>query len=221
MKKLIGVILFSLLIMGCNQNTKPEEDTGYIETESSDETFVEETKPSDINEQIGDSEVVEFMGTQELVEPAALPLAAQSQDMETVKALIEEGVDINQTDASGATALHWAANKGDYEMALYLIENGGDPKIEDDDFGATPLNWAAFDGSLDIVMLLIDNGADINTQNIWGNTPLHNAITQNNIDMVGYLIGQGADTDIMNNNGETPLVLAQSLANPEILRLLE
>lgn len=212
MKNLFSLAMIGLiLITACAKAEKTE-------------SAVEKEETSAVNE--NDIEVVEVEpangeDTRTLIDPGALPLAAQSQDMDELTSLLDQGADVNSTDASGATALHWAANKNNYDMAVLLIEKGADPDIKDSSFGATPINWAAFDGSLDIVMLLAESGADINTQNMWGNTPLHNAITQNDIAMVEYLIGQGADMTVMNNNGETPFVLAQSLANPDVLRLLK
>ena len=44
----------------------------------------------------------------------------------TVQYLAELGADINQRDFNGYNALHHAAARGDNELILYLIENGGD-----------------------------------------------------------------------------------------------
>ncbi len=43
-----------------------------------------------------------------------------------VEYLVELGADINQRDFNGYNALHHAAARGDNEMILYLVENGGD-----------------------------------------------------------------------------------------------
>ena len=47
-----------------------------------------------------------------------------------VKYLVEElGVDVNQPDENGYTALHHAASRGDNELILYLVSQGGDVTV--------------------------------------------------------------------------------------------
>ena len=41
--------------------------------------------------------------------------------------LIESGLDINQQDNQGNSVLHWAADFSDFNMVKFLIENGADP----------------------------------------------------------------------------------------------
>ncbi|MDH3206663.1 MAG: ankyrin repeat domain-containing protein [Gemmatimonadota bacterium] len=48
----------------------------------------------------------------------------------SVKFLIEEvGMDVNQRDHNGYTAIHHAAARGDNELILYLVEQGGDVTV--------------------------------------------------------------------------------------------
>jgi ankyrin repeat protein len=55
-----------------------------------------------------------------------LLLAAKSGDLTHVKELLEEGVDINVTNSSGASALILAAEKNDTEMVHVLVKAGAD-----------------------------------------------------------------------------------------------
>ena len=50
--------------------------------------------------------------------------AARSADLTKVGALLEQRVDVNATQADGATALHWAAHWDDDGMADALIRAG-------------------------------------------------------------------------------------------------
>lgn len=44
----------------------------------------------------------------------------------TVEYLVELGAEVNQRDHNGYNAIHHAAARGDNELILYLVENGGD-----------------------------------------------------------------------------------------------
>jgi hypothetical protein len=43
----------------------------------------------------------------------------------------------------GATALHWAALNGRFEMTQYLLQLGANPNVRGGPDSATPLHWAA------------------------------------------------------------------------------
>ena len=45
-------------------------------------------------------------------------------------------------DDEGATALHYAAERGRREIVKLLLETGADINACDDEFGATPAGWA-------------------------------------------------------------------------------
>jgi ankyrin repeat protein len=50
--------------------------------------------------------------------------------MPSIKYLVEElGMDVNQRDLNGYTAMHHAAARGDNEMILYLVAHGGDVTV--------------------------------------------------------------------------------------------
>ncbi len=91
--------------------------------------------------------------------------AAASGRSETVRLLVELGLDVNalgrsdvpvdggwietgwgQTGAErgGHTALHEAAYRGDLELIRTLLELGADPARQDTDHHATPLGWAQY-----------------------------------------------------------------------------
>ncbi len=48
---------------------------------------------------------------------APLSDAAEKSDREAIRTLLEQRVDVNQAQADGMTALHWAAHHDDLEMA--------------------------------------------------------------------------------------------------------
>lgn len=64
----------------------------------------------------------------------ALYRAAGKGCLETVKFLVEEGVNINATTIPSVwTALHYAADGNHLEVVKFLLEKGANPNIEADD----------------------------------------------------------------------------------------
>jgi ankyrin repeat protein len=60
-----------------------------------------------------------------------------------VAAILQRNPDlVNQRDAEGATALHFAAFHGHSEVAELLVKRGADINARDGKFKATPAGWA-------------------------------------------------------------------------------
>ncbi|MBQ2621753.1 MAG: ankyrin repeat domain-containing protein [Thermoguttaceae bacterium] len=98
----------------------------------------------------------------------ALFQAALLGNLELVKWLVEQGVDVNSVFPDHKTALHFAARGGNLDLALWLIEQGVDVNAEADG-GEAALTLACdcdkivFDkNSLKMVQLLVEHGAIAN-----------------------------------------------------------
>ena len=59
--------------------------------------------------------------------------------------------------------MHYSVEKNNYELTVYLLDNGANPTIGDTR-GLTVLHYAARFGFMDIVKLLLKYGADINVR---------------------------------------------------------
>ena len=66
---------------------------------------------------------------------------ALSQDCETVRLLIEQGADVNMTQAGGYTPLHQAAAAGRADLARILLDAGADTACVCHQ-GKTPADYA-------------------------------------------------------------------------------
>lgn len=61
--------------------------------------------------------------------------------LEAVQLCIDLGMDVNQANSMGLTALHGAANRGDNDIIELLVANGARLDVQDNE-GRTPLDWA-------------------------------------------------------------------------------
>ena len=98
--------------------------------------------------------------------------AALKGDLPSVRYLIEVmGVDKNQADKDGTTAVHWAAFTNQLEVLKYLVDDQHCPIDAKTNNGNTPLHVASVTSSIDVAKFLVDHGADKLAQNDKGQTP--------------------------------------------------
>ncbi|KAB2978033.1 MULTISPECIES: ankyrin repeat domain-containing protein [Wolbachia] len=98
-----------------------------------------------------------------------LRIASQNCNLETVKFLVENLLDIN-VQIPKLTALHYAAEEGCAEVVKFLVEKGVDinaTKYE----RWTPLHAATYEGKLEIIRFLLDKGSDPTIRDTDGKTP--------------------------------------------------
>src|SRR5579859_603076 len=78
-----------------------------------------------------------------------------------VDMISKKAADVNAAEADGSTALLWAANLNDADLAARLLKAGANPNVHNR-LGATPLAEAAFNANTELVKALLDAGADPN-----------------------------------------------------------
>ncbi len=121
------------------------------------------------------------------------PLAAASLSDHAgiVRLLLEKGAPVNAKGSTGDTALHWAAQNGNFEIAEMLVKAGAKVNVVNK-FGVAPLYWAAANGHLTVVKLLVGKGAKVNVDCGDGLTPLKGAIKGRHMDVAEFLKSKGA-----------------------------
>jgi ankyrin repeat protein len=146
------------------------------------------------------------------------------------KFLVEKGVNINNANQGGMTALMLAAggsnlppdqtgHTGNLEIVKYLIEKGADiNKITRD--GLTAVIFAAGTGNLELVRYLVGKGAVIKAKPNYP-TALISAVMADHLDIVKYLVEKGADINAKNKGGQSALIMAQENGNKEIVNYLK
>lgn len=125
----------------------------------------------------------------------------------------------NRVENDSSLHLIMAAERGDVDSVLVLIEKGFDVNHTTHD-GVTALMYAASNGYLEVAETLTENGAKENAVPDNGITALSGACINNHYDMVLFLIQQGADTEIADIKGVTPLLYSAAYDYFEITELL-
>lgn len=140
-----------------------------------------------------------------------------------IRDAIEKGADINTQNNRLRTALHLVIWHRNIEAFYFLIENGIDIRIREEE-GHTPLHVAASVNSPRATMILIrESGEDpdyINEENNSGNTPLHLSALENSHHAAKILIQAGAKINQKNSYKKTPLHFAVIKENIEMIKLL-
>lgn len=147
------------------------------------------------------------MGGKDSVSVYALISASSNNNLELVKLLVENGVDINEQDEDERTALMWTSVHNSFDVAKFLIEKGADIEKKDSR-GWSALMIASIFGRYDILKLLIENGANINVRSKSEDTALIKAVLKKRIDIVKILVENGVDINAKVCGGETALMKA-------------
>jgi ankyrin repeat protein len=112
----------------------------------------------------------------------------QSERVDSVRALLDAGVKVDETDDDGITLLAWAVIANRPEMARLLIERGADVNHIDKN-GMTPLLYgASIDcGDSEVIDLLLKSGARVSASTREGLTALDLARKYNHTSLVPVL----------------------------------
>jgi ankyrin repeat protein len=142
-------------------------------------------------------------------------------DRDAVRALIQRGANVNAPRPDGATALHWAAQSDDLEMANLLIRAGANVSAADRE-GATPMLLVSVNRSAAMIEKLIAAGADVNAPlTKYRDAPLMMAARTGNTDAIQVLLDHGAQVNAKETwGGATALMWAVSERHPAAVELL-
>jgi ankyrin repeat protein len=146
--------------------------------------------------------------------------ASKRADVNMIEALLREPVDVNQREADGTSALHWAVQRDAPAIVERLVRAGADVRAANR-YGVTPLSLACVNGSAAVVELLLENGADPNAALPEGETPLLTAARTGSVAVIKVLLERGADVSAAEAfRGQTGLMWAAAEGHGEAVRLL-
>jgi uncharacterized protein len=125
-----------------------------------------------------------------------LMLAAEVNNFDAIKALVDAGADPLIPTEQGTTALILASGAG------CSVQNA-----------RTPEERAM---AIETARLFVERGADVNDAGQFGWTALHGAAYQGLNDLIEFLVSKGADVNAMDSFGQTPLSIALSVLTRDI-----
>jgi ankyrin repeat protein len=149
----------------------------------------------------------------------ALLMAANRNDVQLTRALLDREMPIDGRATDGATAVMIAAASGYVETLGLLIERGADVKLQDQ-HGDTALSAAVRAGSLESVKVLLSLGAEVDHKDNAGRTPLMWAARSGRLDVLNALIAAGAAINVIDGGGHTALSAAAQKRQATVVEAL-
>ncbi|XP_035213616.1 ankyrin-1-like [Stegodyphus dumicola] len=145
--------------------------------------------------------------------------AVKTNDVNTVKQVLNEGLNSDYRFAKGGTLLTLSIYYRRPEIAKVLLSAGADVDAENQ-YRESPLYLAAEIPDVELIKLLLDHGAKVTIRD--GNSPLHQACSKSCSEGAKLLIEKSSD-DILklcDISGDNPLRLACSTCTPDVVELL-
>ena len=148
--------------------------------------------------------------------------AAQSGNLDALKAALDAGADINAGKNNlGPSSLFIASSEGHLDIVKELLSRGAIINMLDMLSGRTALTVAITNNHLEVVRELLDRGANIEGRDMYGTTALMSAVGGNRIDIVKELLNRGANFNVAEKStGDTVLYNASQQRFLDIVKEL-
>jgi len=148
--------------------------------------------------------------------------AAMRGDIEALRSLLRDGADVNAAQGDGMSALHWAAEHGNAQMAQMLLYAGAEVEAFTRIGMYTPLHVASRSGSIEVARLLLEAGSNVEARTTTsGVIPLHLAAASGNAALVTLLLEHGSGPNALEQQwGQTPLIFAAALNRADAIEAL-
>jgi ankyrin repeat protein len=147
--------------------------------------------------------------------------AAMRGDRDAVRAALARKADVDAPQIDGSTALHWAVEQDDLDMADMLLRAGARVTARTRE-GVTPLQLAATNGNPAVIDRLLKAGAPVNDSlTPAGDTAIMLAARTGKTDAVRVLIEAGANLNAQEKwGGTTALMWAVAERHPDAAKAL-
>ncbi|GAA51121.1 transient receptor potential cation channel subfamily A member 1 [Clonorchis sinensis] len=147
-------------------------------------------------------------------------------DQDIISFLVKNGANVNATDYSGSTPLHYTALYNQPEYARGLIKNGAELECRDIE-GMTPFILAVEKNHTAVAKVLLENGADYSAKDNNNNNVLHLCCLNKDHATLGLLSEYLSQVDVnvlrklmveVNRFDETPAHYAARREDPSLLQ---
>lgn len=152
-------------------------------------------------------------------EDVSIADAVEKREPARITELLEQGADINATQADGMSAIHWAVFYEQAELTKQLIASGARVDAANR-YGVTPLSIACENGNEAIVELLLAAGAEANSKLPGGETMLMLAARTGKLEPVHKLIEQAAEVNAKERHGQTAIMWAAAEGHATVVDAL-
>ncbi len=130
--------------------------------------------------------------------------------------MVWHDANVNEKDKESKTALHYAAERGSFEIVRYLVWHDANVNEKDKE-SKTALHYAAKSGSFEIVRYLVWHDANVNEKDKESKTALHYAAERGSFEIVRYLVCRGANVNEKDKESRTALHYAAERGSSEIV----
>lgn len=169
---------------------------------------------------IGFSCVAEIESQSAFTSDMLLQNAIKAGQLDDVRTLLQNGIDVNKPFNDGITPLHVSVINNQENIAAVLIQAGAKIDEPDSTTHATPLHMAALYGRVGIAELLIKKGANVNALMKFEITPLLVAAQFKHPQIVEILLNKKVNINHADQEGFTALHFAAQNGDEIITRLL-
>lgn len=162
----------------------------------------------------------------------AFIIASGGKDIELLQTLLPKVKNINTTNTKGESALTQAVKNSSADVVTFLLNNGADSKIKDNEGNNLAYYWvesyralrpgssealAQKDDFGDKLTLLKNKGVDFAAKQKEGNTIYHSAVVKNDLSLLKKLAELNIDVNAKNNEDVTVLQKAAMIAKDDTI----
>ena len=155
----------------------------------------------------------------------SLHRAIHYQNIDVLNLLIKLGMDPNNSNRTGISALNRAIDTGNPEIIKILIGAGVNlnPTFNENYYQQIPIEKAIWNDNKEIIRALLLAGANANVSDSEKTTPLHFYSLSKDYDreILDMLIEAGADINAKTTYKETPLEFAKRFRRHKVVSILE
>ncbi len=145
--------------------------------------------------------------------------AIQTNNIDAVKALLENGADVNEPAYTTKTPLHYASHSRNKEILTLMMTEGADLEAKTEQ-GFTPLSYAVGLNHPDNCRILLEAGADVDGIDNWKRTNLNVAAAQGLTEVAAILLEFDANVNTLDVWNWSALDVAEAYEFTEVAELI-